>query len=169
MYKKTIKTPWGSIIFYLVTYIVDENLSSQHAISYNLAWIYEYTVTVTVVTNSVTQSWINMINTFFSDLSFFTCLFFGMHENCLHRVLVFIKHVTVPKKKSPKSEWRQRVENQSITAFPLPLVFFLSLAVFFKCGSGPGYRTYLRKNPHIFQLTLSGSRFQYPDPDQDPN
>ena len=65
-----------------------------------------------------------MINTFFSDLSFFTCLFFGIHENCLHRVLVFIKHVTVPKKKSPKSEWRQRVENQSITAFPLPLVFF---------------------------------------------
>ena len=131
-----------------------------------------------------------MINTFFSDLSFFTCLFFGIHENCLHRVLVFIKHVTVPKKKSPKSEWRQRVENQSINVFPLPLVFFYLYHLFFKilnstdphsflslqqsssyAGRDPEQNIELKKKVLNFfnVLTLSGSRFQHPDPDQDPN
>ena len=49
--RSTCTKCWTSYIFvfYLGTYIVDENLSSQHAISYNLSWIYEYTVTVTVV------------------------------------------------------------------------------------------------------------------------
>ena len=44
---------------------------------------------------------------------------------------IFIKHVTVFYK-SPTSEWRLRVENQSINVFPLPLVFFYLYHLFFK-------------------------------------
>ena len=179
-------------VFYLVTYIVDENLSSQHAISYNLSWIYEYTVTVTVVTNSVTQSWINMINTFFSDLFFlYMSVLWDTRKLSTQSSSIFIKHITVFYK-SPTSEWRLRVENQSINVFPLPLVFFYLYHLFFKIlnSTDPhfflslsssllhmrvGIRSrisnlILKKGPHFFNvLTLSGSRFQHPDPDQDPN
>ena len=191
--RSTCTKCWTSCIFvfYLGTYIVDENLSSQHAISYNLLWIYEYTVTVTVVTNSVTQSWINMINTFFSLIFFFLYMtvLWDTRKLSTQSSSIFIKHVTVFYK-SPTSEWRLRVENQSINVFPLPLVFFYLYHLFFKilnstdphsflslqqsssnAGRDPEQNIELKKKVLNFfnVLTLSGSRFQHPDPDQDPN
>ena len=70
---------------------------------------------------------------------------------------IFIKHVTVFYK-SPTSEWRLRVENQSINVFPLPLVFFYLYHLFFKILNST--------DPHSFLSLQQSSSYAGRDPEQ---